>query len=230
MAIFLGLDKSSYPGDKVMKLARTQANIVFTGLYLGPAPSHPDTSWMTKRSFLSGLGFGFAPIYVGQQQSGGPGSHILSTKQGRIDGKNATALAQQAGFPQSSVIYLDVETGPPAVPAFFDYYTAWIQALSKGGFSPGLYCSHLLASQFLAHDSSAVPWVFQLQFSGGHVFNPPVPTPNPSKSKFSGAKVLQFAQNCTLNLGTTQLAPVDLDTALVPDPSVGPSAVPPSPV
>jgi hypothetical protein len=228
MAIFLGLDTAAYPGDNVMKLARTQANIAFTGFYLGPAPSHPDTSFMKKRSFLSGLGFGFAPIYVGQQQSG-PGSHLLSTKQGGIDGKNAVALMQAANFPAASVVYLDVETGPPAVPAFFDYYTAWVQAVATSGFTPGLYCSHLLAAQFLAHDSRAIPWVFQLTFSNGHVFTPPLPAPDPSKSSFSGAKVLQFAQNCTLNMAGTQLRPVDLDTALVPDPSVVPTIEPSNP-
>jgi hypothetical protein len=225
MPIFLGLDTSVYPGDNVMKLARTQANIAFTGFYLAPAPSHSDTSFMKKRAFLAGLGYGFAPVYVGQQQSG-PGSHNLSAKQGTIDGKNAAALMQTAGFPASSVVYLDVETGPPATPVFFSYYTAWVQAVITAGFTPGVYVSHLLAAQFLAHDSRAVPWVFQLQFSGGHVFTPPLPTPNPSTSGFSGAKVLQFAQNCTLNLTGTHLSPVDLDTALVPDPSAPPSAQP----
>jgi hypothetical protein len=222
MAIFLGLDRATYPGDNVMKLARTQANIAFTGFYLGPAPSHPDTGWMKKRSFLSGLGYGFAPVYVGQQQSG-PGSHKISTAQGVIDGKNAATLAHAAGFPKQSVVYLDIENGPPTVPALFNYYVAWVKSVIGSGFTPGVYCSHLLAAQFLAHDSRAIPWVFQLKLSGGHVFTPPLPTPDPSKSSFSGAKVLQFAQNCTLNLGSTQLRPIDLNTALVPDPSVAPS-------
>lgn len=229
MPIFLGLDTSSYPGDNVMKLARTQANIAFTGFYLGPAPSHPDTGWMKKFSFLSGLGYGFAPVYVGQQQSG-PGTHNLSAKQGAVDGKNAAQLMKTAGFPALSVVYLDIETGPPATPAFFDYYTAWVQAVAGGGYTPGVYVSHLLAAQFLAHESSAVPWVFQLKFAGGQVFNPPpLPTPDPSKSSLASARVLQFAQNCTLNLGGgTRLSPVDFDTALVADPSAPPSPPPPT--
>jgi hypothetical protein len=228
MPVFLGLDTAVYPGDNVMKLARTQANVTFTGFYLAPAPSHSDTSFMKKRAFLAGLGYGFAPVYVGQQQSG-PGSHNLSAKQGTVDGKNAAALMQTAGFPAQSIVYLDVETGPPATPAFFDYYAAWVQAVASGGFTPGVYVSHLLAAQFLAHDSRAVPWVFQLQFSGGHVFTSPLPAPDPSKSSFSGAKVLQFAQNCTLNLTGAHISPVDLDTALVPDPSAPPPAQPQNP-
>jgi hypothetical protein len=226
MPVFLGLDTSSYPGDNIMTLARTQANMSFTGFYLAPAPSHPDAGWMKKRPFLSGLGYGFAPIYVGQQQSG-PGSHNLSTKQGTTDGKNAAQLMGQAGFPALSVAYLDIETGPPATPAFFNYYTAWVQGVVSGGFTPGVYVSHLLAAQFLSHDPRPVPWVFQLKFTGGQVFNPPpLPLPDPSKSKFSSAKVLQFAQNCTLNLGGTHLSPVDFDTALVADPSAPPSDSP----
>lgn len=223
MAIFLGLDTAIYPGDNVMKLARTQANIAFTGFYLGPAPSHPDTGWMKKRTFLSKLGYGFAPVYVGQQQSG-PGSHKISTAQGVIDGKNAAALAHAAGFPKASVIYLDIENGPPAMPMLLNYYVAWVKAVIGGGFTAGVYCSHLLAAQLLAHDHRPVPWVFQLKFSNGHVFTPPLPTPDPSQSSFSGARVLQFAQDCTLNLGTTHLKPLDLNTALVPDPSVAPSS------
>ena len=225
MPIFLGLDTSAYPGDNLMKLARTQANIAFTGFYLAPAPSHPNTGWMKKRSLLSGLGYGFAPIYVGQQQSG-PGSHNLSAKQGGIDGKDAAQLMKTAGFPALSIVYLDVETGPPAIPAFFAYYAAWVQGVVSAGFTPGVYCSHLLAAQFLAHDSRAVPWVFQLKFTNGHVFTPPLPTPDPSKSQFSGAKVLQYAQNCTLNLTGAQIMPIDLDTALVADPSAPPTAGP----
>src|ERR1043165_1953648 len=103
MPIFLGFDRSEYPGDDVMRLLRTTAQIDFTGFYLAPAPSHPNAGWMSKRAFLAGLGFGFAPIYVGQQQPGAPGhsnpgSHVITAAQGTIDGKNATVLMTHAGF------------------------------------------------------------------------------------------------------------------------------------
>jgi hypothetical protein len=217
MAIFLGFDRSAYPGDNVMQLLRTEAQVDFVGFYLAPAPSHGDTSWMGKRSFLLGLGFGFAPIYVGQQQSP-PGSLKLNAAQGQIDGLQATKLAHQAGFPNSSVLYLDVETGPPAKPAFFEYYKAWVQAVIDNGFSPGVYCSHHLAAGFIAADNRAGVWVFQFSTAGGN-FAPPLPKPDPSHSSFSAAKVLQYAQNCKLSLGGSVVNPVDLNTALIADPS-----------
>ena len=222
MSIFLGFDRSEYPGDSVMRLLRTEADVAWTGFYLAPAPSHKNTGWMQKRSFLAGLGFGFAPIYVGQQQSA-PGSQILTVAQGELDGADAARLAQESGFPKPSVLYLDIETGPPAKPAFFDYYKAWVQAVVDNGFLPGVYCSHRLASQFIAADDRAVPWVFQLKSSTPQTFVPPLPTPDPSQSSFSGAKVLQYAQNGKLTLSSKSLTPVDLDTALTADPSAAPA-------
>lgn len=218
MSIFVGFDRSEYPGDSVMRLLRTEADVAWTGFYLAPAPSHGNIGWMQKRSFLAGLGFGFAPIYVGQQQSA-PGSQILTAAQGRLDGAKAERLAEEAGFPKPAVLYLDIETGPPATPAFFDYYKAWLQAVVDNGFSPGVYCSHRLAAQFIVADNRAVPWVFQLRSATPQTFVPPLPTPDPSQSSFSGAKVLQYAQNGTLVLGSTKLKPIDLDTALMADPS-----------
>ena len=223
MSIFLGFDRSGYPGDKVMGLLRTEADVSFTGFYLAPAPSHHDTSWMVKREFLAGLGFGFAPVYVGQQQSP-PGSQILTAEQGTRDGAQAARLAEQAGFPSSSVLYLDIETGPPAHQAIVDYYKAWVQSVVDQGFAPGVYCSHRLAAQFLAADARSVPWVFQLKSATPQTFTPPLPRPDPSQSSFAGAKVLQFAQNGTLVLGGEKVKPVDLNTALSPDPSAPPVA------
>jgi glycoside hydrolase-like protein len=219
MAIFLGFDRSEYPGDPLMQRLRTEAQIDFTGFYLAPAPSHGNKGWMTKRAFLQGLGFGFAPVYVGQQQSP-PGSTNLTAPQGVIDGLNATQLAATAGFPEGSVLYLDIETGPPAQPKFFVYYKAWVQSVIDNAYKPGVYCSHKLAAKFIAADNRAVPWVFQLQAMGGN-FTPPLPRPDPSHSNFAAAKVLQYAQNAQLKLGATILKPVDLNTALMADPSVG---------
>jgi Domain of unknown function (DUF1906) len=217
MTIFLGFDRSGYPGDATMQLLRTAGNVDFTGFYLAPAPSHSDTGWMTKRAFLLGLGFGFAPVYVGQQQSP-PGSLNLTAAQGQIDGHNATQLAQHAGFPASSVLYLDVETGPPVHQPFLDYYKAWVQSVLDNGFKPGVYCSHHLAASFIGADNRSIAWVFQLPSVGGN-FTAPLPQPDPSHSTFAAAKVLQYAQNAKLTLGGQVITPVDLNTALVADPS-----------
>src|SRR5918912_944425 len=167
MTLFLGFDTSLYPGDSAMQTLRTQALLAFTGFYLAPAPSHPNTSWMQKRTFLQGLGYGFAPVYLSQQAANGPGSHNLTAQQGTIDGRNAAQLAAQAGFPAQSVFYLDIETGPPMSPAYLAYYSAWVQSVVDNGFTPGAYCSHLLAQQVHSRDARAVLWVFRLQVNNG---------------------------------------------------------------
>ena len=219
MAVFLGFDTSIYPGDAKMELLRQQGNVAFTGFYLGPAPSHEDSSWMGNRQKLQDLGYGFAPIYVGRQQSG-PGQHILTADQGTADGQNAVQLAGDAGFPEHSVLYLDIESGPPIHQKTLDYYKIWVEAVAQGNFTPGVYCSHLIAAEVLAADPRPVPWVFRLLFNAGHIFNLPLPVPDPSsRAGFSDAQVLQYAQNCIVSVGGTTIKPADLDTALTADPS-----------
>ncbi len=222
MTFFLGFDTSIYPGDNAMKTLRTQALVAFTGFYLAPAPSHPDKSWMQKRALLRDLGYGFAPVYLGQQAAGGPGSHNLTAQQGTLDARNAAQLAAQAGFPAESVIYLDIETGPPMQQNYVDYYKAWVQGVVDNGFSPGVYCSHLLAQQVSGLDARATLWVFKLTFPNGHKFTPPLPTPNPALPDAPNATVLQYAQNCPLTVAGITLN-VDLDSATVSDPSQPPT-------
>jgi hypothetical protein len=219
MTLFLGFDRSQYPGDAMMQSLRTQAGLAWTGFYLAPAPSHGDGGWMQKRALLQSFGYGFAPVYLGQQQ-GGPGSHKLSAQQGTLDGQNAAQLAAQAGFPQQSVVYLDIETGPPLQSAFLDYYAAWTQSVVANDYTPGVYCSYLLAAQLQARDARPVFWVFRLKFPMSATITAPVAPPDPTQSGFSDATLLQFAQNVTLRLPNgTQITPVDLDSSTSADPS-----------
>jgi hypothetical protein len=92
-----GFDSLTYPGDDLMKIFWDKTNLAWCGFYLAPAPSQPYTGWMSKRSYLRGLGWGFAPLYVGQQTHG-PGSHDFSAGRGTTDAVDAAALARQAGF------------------------------------------------------------------------------------------------------------------------------------
>ena len=65
-----GFDTGRYPGDKAMRAWRTGgAPYEWTGYYL-PAPCHPDDGWSGKRETLTGMGYGLAVIYVGQQTWG----------------------------------------------------------------------------------------------------------------------------------------------------------------
>lgn len=217
-SIFLGFDRLEYPGDPFMRLLRTRADVSWTGFYLAPAPSQGSTTWMEKRAFLKGLGFGFAPIHVGQQQRQVPGSHILTATQGKSDGENAVALAKRAGFPEASVLYLDIETGPPPEPALLTYYKSWVQSVKDNGFTPGVYCSHLLPPALLQH-AQAVVWIFHLKFDNGSRFSPPLPMIDPSKSTFTGARMMQYAQQGSLTIGGQTLSPIDLDSSHKADPS-----------
>lgn len=220
MPFFLGFDRSAYPGDSLMRLLRTEARVIWTGFYLAPAPSHPQAGWMQKRAFLKGLGYGIAPIYVGQQQRPGPGSHILTTAQGRIDARDAVRLAKRAGFPEQSVLYLDIESGPPASDELVAYYRAWVQGVVENDYSPGVYCSHLLARRFTTEDNRAIPWIFHLKFPNGHTFPLPLPVLDPSQSDFTRARMLQFAQAATIRFSTRTLTPVDLNSSTTADPSI----------
>jgi hypothetical protein len=107
-----GFDRSGYPGDPVMSWLKAKTNLQWCGYYLAPAPSHPDTTWMTRRAALSAAGWGIAPLYVGQQVTG-PGSHNPSTATGTADGAQAAALMSAEGFDAGSCVYLDLENGAP---------------------------------------------------------------------------------------------------------------------
>lgn len=58
---YAGMDTSIYPGDAVMAHLKDLTNLVWTGFYLGPAPSHPNASWMDRRATLIAQGWGLAP-------------------------------------------------------------------------------------------------------------------------------------------------------------------------
>jgi hypothetical protein len=65
-----GFDTGEYPGDEAMRAWR-QGNSPYewTGYYL-PSPCHPDAGWSGKRATLTGMGYGLAVLYVGQQTWG----------------------------------------------------------------------------------------------------------------------------------------------------------------
>lgn len=146
---FAGFDTSAYPGDAAMGALKATTNLAFTGFYLGPAPSHRDIGWMDKRATLVAMGFGLAPIYVGQQTIG-PGSRNVSAAQGTIDGGDAAGLMLEAGFPDLSVCFLDLENGPPFHGAQISYVQMWCAALKLGRYTPGVYCSHAIAEDVRA--------------------------------------------------------------------------------
>jgi hypothetical protein len=69
-APYLGFDTGTYPGDAAMRAWRTgNSPYSWSGYYL-KSPCHQDEGWSGKRESLTGMGYGLAVLYVGQQTWG----------------------------------------------------------------------------------------------------------------------------------------------------------------
>jgi hypothetical protein len=236
MAGHAGIDTRNYPGDTVMQNLLTNTNLAWTGFYLTPAPSQGHAlGWVTQRSALVGMGWGLAPIYVGQQDPavGGNNSTNLTSAQGIIDAQDAVNLASNAGFPAGSVIYLDIEVGGPLTQANLDYVGAWVQDVFTLGYTAGVYgnaVSHV-TNEIRALDARAILWginlnKFSCQSAGGLANSTTFANPNPGDCGDPDASLWQYVWGCTINDGAGNSVTVDLDTCLALDPST--LATPPS--
>jgi hypothetical protein len=136
----------------------------WAGYYL-PAPCHRDITWSGKRTMLQAMGWGLAAIYVGQQDwSQIPANvaplssraasiatfenqavcsaSLLSAAQGTAEAADAIARMRADGFPDRSVIFLDVEYVTTVQPALIEYFRAWIAGvLADGHYRPGVYAA-----------------------------------------------------------------------------------------
>jgi hypothetical protein len=216
---FAGFDRSDYPGDTIMTTLRQNTNLRWCGYYLAPAPSHPGTTWMGTRDFLVGLGWGIAPLYVGEQVVP-PGSQHPSAATGTTDGNDAVGLMSDEGFDAGSFVYLDLENGPPLPPQLRDYVNSWCAAVAAGGFRPGIYGSHLLAAELQALQPAARIWAVRVSTTQPHtVPGPNYPEDEPSNSGFAGAFMMQLHQNCQTGVaGVAKPLTVDLDTCVSGNP------------
>ena len=215
-----GMDTSTYPGDTAMAGLLANTNLVWCGFYLAPAPSHPNQSWMNRRAHLVDVGWGLAPLYLGQQETGS-GSHHVTKAQGALDGSNACALAKKAGFPIGTVIYLDIETGGPLSAAATAYLASWSDGVIHGQYVPGAYCSHMSAESALAAVPSLRLWVFKIMAADMNANKAaPFKQDDPSASGVASAVAWQWAQNCKVHTGSGLTIVVDLDVAAASDPSL----------
>ena len=209
-----GMDVSHYPGDANMAWLRANGAFRVTGFYLTHWPMKPDKSWLKKRQTLAGLGWGFLPTYVGLQS----GSAGLNAQNGARDAGEAVNLMGQAGFPTSSVIYLDIEDGGTPAAAFDAYISAWVAAVAKLKFTPAFYCSHNLIAW--ARRKSDIVWSFRVpEGTNGETYDP---TNLPAAKIDKNCIATQYRQEIKLK-GLT-IPPsvdkgIDLDLCQVPDPS-----------
>jgi hypothetical protein len=141
-------------------------------------------------------------------------------------------LAKSAGFPSGSIIFLDIEQGPPAKASTLAYYKAWTAELeNKTDYKSGVYCSFSHVAQSLYNaDSRPVFWVYNINKFSCEPAAPaskrissssPFPTPDPTLSGVAFAKLWQLAQgnNCGILAGGSLLKGVDFDSSVVSDPS-----------
>jgi len=243
--MYLGLDRSAYPGDSVMATLYRDTNLYFTCFYLAPAPSHGESSWMTRRPTLLQQGWGFLPTYVGRQVVG-PGSHVVTAAQGVADAHDAHRLMSVAGFETGTVVYLDIENGAPLLPAQEEYIRAWIRTVNQDtSYWPGVYChKHAVAARVRIIAGEDLPiWVYGPQHphpalpAGAPrprvVVNPATETgPATMPADYPDATAWQYLMslNCVVDLrwvdgGSTvhTLHEVDLNVATVADPSFSPA-------
>jgi len=155
----LGFDTHTYPGDKTMQAWKSAPGAPYrwVGYYL-PAPCHRDVSWVGKRQKLVNMGWGLAVVYVGQQTWGRTprptpqrlaqlakarkscDADLISGERGRVDADDAIAATLTEGFPERSIVFLDIERMEKLPQAMRDYYRAWSRRLLQDGrFRPGVY-------------------------------------------------------------------------------------------
>jgi hypothetical protein len=202
---FLGFDRNEYPGDDAMKLFRK--NFSFTSYWLGNPPGEKSNSWSGKRELLHSQGWGFLPLFNGPT-SGQLRDEPYTLKRVAADAQAAIAAARKEGFPQGTVIFLDIEEGGRLPGTYSTYLKRWAAALSEAGYRAGVYCSGipvdegegltLITADFIRDEikpTQLIYWVFNDSC-------PPSPgcvtlqeLPAPAKSGVAYAQIWQFVRS-----------------------------------
>lgn len=238
---FAGIDRGDYPGDDNMDWLKANTNLVWTGFYL-PSPCHGTSNWIgqstndttkTIYQYLLDSGWGLPALYVGQQDPSitrcPANAHDLTDDRGAADAQDAASQASSAGFPNGSVIYLDVEQGGLLTAANLGYVTAWITSLPSTPFNPGVYCSYLQTADQIKQAVNAIDSSLNVKFWVWHLYGAPgtcptisnntYPSDDPPGSGVSYASVWQVAQCCTIQVAGSSFTPIDFDTADSANPS-----------
>lgn len=202
---YLGFDRNIFPGDAALPILRKTFS--FAGFWISPPPGETSNTWVGKRALLREQGFGFLVLYRGREERELKTAAEAATK-GTNDARDGAANAKREGFPQGTIVFLDIEEGGRLSSAYHAYLRAWADTLLAAGFRPGVYCSGMPTHEgpgvtiTTADDirSNEVPrefsyWVY-------NDFCPPAPgcvtklsAPLPSASGTPYAVVWQFAQS-----------------------------------
>ena len=242
---YLGMDRNDYSGDaSMMALRKTFA---FTGYWLNNPPGANHNTWQGKRRSLETMGYGFLLLFNGREyaQLKASGS---AARVGTNDAAAAVRSAQQEGFPPGAIIFLDQEQGGRMLTEQRSYIHAWVDGVTRAGYSAGIYCSGIpfresstvsvvTANDIRDHTGGRLIHFFvsndQCPPAAGCVFPQTPASPSDSGVKFADA--WQFAQSPRRPAMTAACrqsyapdgncyppgsgAHVDVDTATSADPS-----------
>jgi glycoside hydrolase-like protein len=175
-----GFDLAVYPGDAAVGAWASSAPYEWMGYYL-PAPCHRDATFVGKRAAIAAAGLGVAVLYVGQQTWDGVpvldgaaertaglralasavtcSRTLLDAAQGDAEARDAVARAAADGFPDGTVIFLDLE--PMTITAAMrSYYRSWVARVAADGrYRPGVY-AHVSNAADIHADVGDLPfWV-----------------------------------------------------------------------
>jgi hypothetical protein len=202
---YLGYDLNEYPGDAALPVLRKTFS--FTSYWLGPPPGEKQTTWLGKRALLRAQGFGFVVLFNGPDIRTLK-NESMARQKGIAEGERAAALARKEGFAKGTVVFLDIEEGGRLPGSYHQYLKSWTEALARGGYRSGVYCSGIPVSEgkgvsiTTAKDirehagaREIVFWVYNdvCPPSPGCTF--PASAPSPAESGFSSAMVWQYAQS-----------------------------------
>ena len=204
-ATYLGFDRNEYPGDEALPFLRKTFS--FTSYWLGAPAGEKRSTWQGKRALLASQGFGFLVLFNGRE-SRQLKSAFYARQMGFMDGDSAANFARGEGFPDGTVIFLDIEEGGRLPNNYHEYVSAWGDTLEIAGFRAGVYCSAMpvdegggtkitTAQDIRSHFDSRpmVFWVYNdaCPPSPGCAF--PQTPPSPATSGFFSATVWQYAQS-----------------------------------
>ena len=215
---YLGFDRNIYPGDDALPILRKTFS--FAGYWLSPPPGEKTNTWLGKRELLRSQGFGFLLLFRGPQVSElqktwsesrfnrADRLQAQAEKRATSDASLAAAAAKKEGFPSHTVIFLDIEEGGRLSENYHAYLRAWVDALTRAAYHPGVYCSGMPASEghgvtiITADDIRANLGKRELAYFVYNDACPPSPgcvishkPPAPSASGVSYAAIWQFAQS-----------------------------------
>ena len=179
----------------------------FTGYWLNDPPGANQNTWAGHRRTVQDLGYGFLLLFNGREyaylKKSGDAARV-----GKADAAAAVSSAQREGFPKGAIIFLDQEQGGRMLPEQRTYILAWVDAVVRGGYRAGVYCSGIPfresagVSVVTASDIRDNAGGRDIHFfvsndqcppAPGCVF--PKPAPGSDKSGVSFAEAWQFAQS-----------------------------------